>query len=496
MRILILIIGFVYAINLSATIINIPADQPTIQAGIDVAVDADIVLVHPRTYFENINFNGKSILVTSFYYLTQDTTYISHTIINGNANNHVVTFTAEEDSTSILSGFTITNGFSVKGGGIYCDDSSPKLTNLLICENNISGGSWNYGAGIYLDRSSPILYNVTIKSNTSSGYVRNYGGGIYCDDSSPRLINVRIEDNEVSGGSWNHGGGMKCRSDSNPYFCNVTIEDNRAFGGSWNYGGGLYLGYCWAELNNVVVANNSIWGDDNNNGAGIYCYSSSPNINNTTIVNNNVENGASYTTGGLYGGSDSQPSLTNCIVWNNTPVEIYCNNDPIINYSDILCGWTGNGNISIDPLFIDLQNGDYHLSENSPCIDAGDPNSPFDPDGTIRDMGAFYFDQTNSINDDDIHFVNYSLSNYPNPFNPSTIIEFSIQNDSKIYLSIYNIKGQKIKTLANIQFAKGSHSLIWNGDDEFGKLVSSGIYYYKLNVNGKTETVKKCLLLK
>ena len=477
-------------------IINIPADQPTIQAGIDVAVDADIVLVHPRTYFENIHFDGKSILVTSCYYLTQDTTYISQTIINGNANNHVVTFTAEEDSTSILSGFTITNGFAVKGGGIYCDDSSPKLTNLIICENNISGGSWNYGAGIYLNHSSPILYNVTIKNNTSSGSVRNYGGGIFCYDSSPRLINVRIEDNEVSGGSWNHGGGMKCRSDSNPYLYNVTIENNRAFGGSWNYGGGLHLAYCSAELNNVVVANNSIWGDDNNHGAGIYCYSSSPNINNTTIVNNNVENGASYTTGGLYGGSDSQPSLTNCIVWNNTPVEIYCNNNPIINYSDIQFGWAGNGNISADPLFIDLQNGDYHLSQNSPCIDAGDPNSPFDPDGTIVDMGAFYFDQSTLIEESEIQAVVYSISNFPNPFNPTTTISFSLPEDSDVELSIFNIKGQKIRSLLNNQITAGEHSIVWNGKDASGKKISSGVYLYKLNVNGKSEEVRKCLLLK
>jgi len=86
--------------------------------------------------------------------------------------------------------------------------------------------------------------------------------------------------------------------------------------------------------------------------------------------------------------------------------------------------------------------------------------------------------------------------NYPNPFNPSTTIVFSIQNDSKISLSIFNIKGQKIKSLAQNDFAKGSHSIIWNGYDDFGNPVSSGIYYYKLKVNGKVEAVKKCLLLK
>ncbi|MEA2104038.1 MAG: T9SS type A sorting domain-containing protein [Candidatus Cloacimonadota bacterium] len=104
--------------------------------------------------------------------------------------------------------------------------------------------------------------------------------------------------------------------------------------------------------------------------------------------------------------------------------------------------------------------------------------------------------------ENDINFDNISnnqanhFSNYPNPFNPETTIVFSIQNDSKVELAIYNIKGQKINTLINSEFTTGFHSIIWNGDDNLGKPVSSGIYYYKLNVNGKTEAVKKCLFLK
>jgi Papain-like cysteine protease AvrRpt2 len=87
-------------------------------------------------------------------------------------------------------------------------------------------------------------------------------------------------------------------------------------------------------------------------------------------------------------------------------------------------------------------------------------------------------------------------SNYPNPFNPETTIEFFIQNDSRIELSVFNIKGQKIKTLIQNEYSNGTYSIVWNGDDELGRIVSSGIYYYKLKVNGKTEAVKKCLLLK
>jgi hypothetical protein len=91
---------------------------------------------------------------------------------------------------------------------------------------------------------------------------------------------------------------------------------------------------------------------------------------------------------------------------------------------------------------------------------------------------------------------NITLNNYPNPFNPNTAISFSITKESKVNLSIYNIKGQKVKTLADSKFEKGIHELIWDSKDSNGKLVSSGIYFYKLKVDGKSESVNKMLLLK
>lgn len=99
-------------------------------------------------------------------------------------------------------------------------------------------------------------------------------------------------------------------------------------------------------------------------------------------------------------------------------------------------------------------------------------------------------------NENLVQIVDYNLNNYPNPFNPTTTINFSIQSDSEIELNIFNIKGQKVKTLINNDCTNGNHTIMWNGEDEFGKPVSSGVYYYKLNINGKTEAVKKCLLLK
>ncbi|MDP8204511.1 MAG: S8 family serine peptidase [Candidatus Tenebribacter mawsonii] len=92
--------------------------------------------------------------------------------------------------------------------------------------------------------------------------------------------------------------------------------------------------------------------------------------------------------------------------------------------------------------------------------------------------------------------ANTLLGNHPNPFNPSTTISFSLIEQSNIEVSIYSIKGQKIKTLVKSSFGTGVHSTVWNGNNDSGEPVSSGVYFYKLRVNGKTEATKKMLLLK
>ena len=100
---------------------EVPSVYSTIQSAIDAASNGDTVLVQPGTYVENINFNGKKIVVGSLYVSTGDTSYVSRTIIDGNENGSVVTIDSNVDSTALLAGFTITNG---RGSGypvnFYC----------------------------------------------------------------------------------------------------------------------------------------------------------------------------------------------------------------------------------------------------------------------------------------------------------------------------------------------------------------------------------------
>ena len=112
----------------------------TIQTGIDVVFDGDTVLVAAGTYLENINYNGKNIVVGSLYLTTSDTPYISSTIIDGNDAGSVVTFESVTDSTKGIIGFTIMNGFASNGdgGGIKVVNSQISISNCIIKNNHAS----------------------------------------------------------------------------------------------------------------------------------------------------------------------------------------------------------------------------------------------------------------------------------------------------------------------------------------------------------------------
>jgi hypothetical protein len=163
---LVLLAAFLPAVGppVLAAIIDIPADQPTIQAGITAASPGDTVLLAPGTYAETIDFTGKSIVVASRYLTTGDEGAITSTILNGGGTyGPLVSFTSGEDSLAVLVGLTLRDGRAMQGGGVYCYTGSPRIDACFFQMNEAQ----NDGGAVYARESSPIIDGCTFLHNTA-----------------------------------------------------------------------------------------------------------------------------------------------------------------------------------------------------------------------------------------------------------------------------------------------------------------------------------------
>jgi predicted outer membrane repeat protein len=285
--------------NVTRQSVIVPEEVETIQGAIDLAVSGDVIIVLPGTYTENIDFMGKELVVGSLYYTTQDTSYISQTVIDGGQNGSVVTFNSGEGGNSVLSGFTITNGVtSADGGGIYCgDNTSPLLDNLRVINNQASNGG-----GLFFGTNSSISIISTLISDNNATY---QGGGAYLYYCDLIMNDVVLENNECV----YTGGGMSITS-SEIVMENVSVINNTA-SGSYGSGGGLFnywesvidLDSCLFEGNFAVT------------GGGICCDEMTALYLENTLIK---ENEASYSGGGIFFGWGLELSIVNSEIDNNT----------------------------------------------------------------------------------------------------------------------------------------------------------------------------------
>jgi parallel beta-helix repeat protein len=380
--------------------IHVPADQPTIQAAINVASDGDTVLVAPGTYTENINFAGKAITVRS-------SNGAKVTIIDGAQKNSVVTFNHSETKKSVLKGFTIQNGLAVagEGGGIAVESSSPTIANNTITHNAACNG-----IGIAIDFGSPIVQKNKIIFNvvqTCTGGIG--GGGISIGGAaSAQILGNTISDNSIPNAD---GGGISLFAAGTPLIQGNLIRRNQT-GGS---GGGIVLfNQSDANIIDNVITNNTA-----SNGGGIYWLTPSGTrgpflVNDTRVANNSVSTQGSEI---FADGFDINAVVINTIIVGKSgQTAFFCGNfndvnPPAIQFNDVynpsgttyggICtDPTGtNGNISADPKFMGKAN--FRLTAGSPAIDTGNNSAPDLPakdfaghpriaNGTV-DLGAYEF---------------------------------------------------------------------------------------------------------
>ncbi len=454
-----LAVMFIACVSLTrAGTIRVPGDKATIQGAIDSSKNGDTVLVSPGTYYENICFRGKNIVLTSRYAESADSTFIRSTILNGSTpassdTGSVVRITDGEDSTAVLQGFTITGG---------------------------SGTNWTdeHGAGVYRE-----------------------GGGVLVAHSSPTIQfnlivgNVVAKNPKVTSAG---GGGIRA-GDGNPSILSNVIANNTG-----RYGAGVVLNYTGALVRNTILTGNS--GGQDYGGGALWINANGPAtklIENTTIAGNATI--AVY----VYQGSTT---FRNDILWgtsSTSSVQLGVRSGTqSVSYCDVQGGWSGVGNIQSDPLFIDAG---FHLPLSSPCVDAGDtslasedredlssPGSALWPSmgGRRNDMGAYGGSRSIPLPAASIPTgVTPSRSafpreprleqNYPNPFNPTTIIKAGWTADSEISLVVFDILGQKVARLAEGNYVAGNYSFVFDASR-----LASGTYFYRLQVGQWSQTKK------
>jgi hypothetical protein len=433
-------------------------------------------------------------------------------------------------------------------GGIRCTNSNPVITHCRISNNNSRLNNPTYGGGIALNNSNAEISWCNISNNFSE----LYGGGINIYDSSPVITGCNISGNEVI----QYGGGICILGNSSPIITNCNIENNTSnvYGGgiqasgsavtisectvgynhaeTWGGGisihsGSVFLDHC------IIERNNCLYTAVNAKGGGIFTNGGVLTVDHCTFCENEISIDNPYGME-IHTEGNAAMTVTNSIflaVWNFWTIVFNSTVPASVSYDDFTSEVPGSGtqrfmgnvppglgvltqvntngdtcdmyyNIFLDPLFENPGSGNYQItwanwptpdSTKSPCIDAGDPASPLDPDGTITDMGAFSFNQSipNDVAEEISTPSGYKLcQNFPNPFNPNTQIRYSVPKTAIVELKVFNLLGQEIATLVNEEKSPGNYEINFDASN-----LSSGIYVYKIQEGSFVES-KKMILLK
>ncbi len=430
----------------SATL-QVPIEYPTIQAGIEAAAVGDTVLLESGIYFgdgnRDIDFLGKDITVRS----VGNDPSICTIVCQGTSEypHRGFIFQSGESSQARLEGVTISGGWSPyssnsEGGG------------AILCKNG----------------SSPIIKNCRLAHCISEGY----GGGLSAFHAGPTLIDCQIDNNI----SFLYGGGVSAQGEFPFTMSGCLVRNN-----SCDYdGGGVFLADGSSYLYECTIADNS--------GAGIYSYFNSfLSLIYSTVIGN-------YKGVEAYGDIVVENSLLAFNVWSffdtGFTVELSCCNvfgHEADDYGTPINGMEGiNGNISADPLLCDPGNWDYHVAPDSPCLD--------DLCGQIGAFGAGECGAVTPVDDQPLQAFGLR-GNYPNPFNPSTIISYDLDQDASVMLQVFDITGKLVRTLVDESTqSAGRHDATWNGRDNSGHQVAAGVFLYVLTTPSGRDSGRMALI--
>ena len=399
---------------------------------------------------------------------TNSNLLISNSVFSDNSNDFAGGGIIADDSYIVLNGCIFQNNNSAEsGGGAYFEDCEIFMEN---CKSNYNTSEL-YGGAVYSITSTLYMHNCEFANNLCDFS----GGGAYLS-----LSEVSIEKCKFKYNTANLCGGGVYSTNTDIMVKTTLLDNNCADDG----GGMFYINYPDSNIQNSISNCSFIDNSSTDNGGALWINSEHILIDNTLFCENTGNNSIFLSI------TDFQISYS----------DFHENSQPIISSAippefSVLSTTNSNGdscdvynNIFLDPLFVDPEEGNFHLQWGSPCIDAGNPLSPWDPDSTIADIGAYYFDQLLEVETPNSQFLilNYQLGEaYPNPFNSTVRISYAVPSAGEVKLTLYDITGRTVETLLDGWKTPGYYDVSYNPDR-----LASGIYFLRMSTENFTKTQK------
>lgn len=467
-------------------------------------------------------------------------------VIQGNSARIGAGLGASESTITVMNCSFLTNTATheewAAGGAIWARDCSGEISSCSVVENTAFTLDWqNRGdAGGFFFNNCRIAVSQTGFERNATGlgagafysvqgdssifdhcfFIENsadHGGAVYFEFGAA----AQLEDCLFQGNTATAGGAGFSLNEAFPTFRRCTFVENVAtqWGGgafdSWDseitledcvfqtntaetYGGAVNLNESVAQvLGSLFVANSA--GAD---GGAIRGHYSEINLQSSTLYQNSALLG-----GGLFCGTDTQADIEQCIISHSLAgagidaepdggLSLSCTNlfaNVGGDWVGAVSGWDGlAGNISADPLYCDPDQGEFGLSNLS-------PGAPAQSDGCGL-IGAYpvacvvapvedspeQFPAVPAISD---------LTNHPNPFNPRTVVSFSLDQPGLTRVEIFDVSGKLIRLLAHGPLETGPHQVVWTGQDTQGRSMPSGAYFFRVT-QGDAAGVGRMLLLR
>ena len=385
---------------------------------------------------------------------------------------------------------TITNNASKQGGGVSIEENS----NPTVINCTISGNKAPVAGGLYVRASSTPRIDTCVISNNFLKFAERCRGR----SSDHKLLTALRQYQDLEQSGQGVGGGIGIVDNSVATLRGCIIQGNSTQA-SYGPGGGVYLEFATLDLQDCAITRNTIAGSGSD-GAGIFAFfANGLTMTRTTIAANANNSGQAGGAGGIAVWFASPTIDKTIIAFNNPGAAIVCldaGDNPVVSCSDIygnqggnaICGTNGGHNFSLDPLFCDLANNNFRLQMTSPCYPGRHPDGPRTCGGDRiggLDPGC---NPADIADDAAVPTETRLIRNLPNPFHPPTTIEYEIAQPGRIALRVFDVSGRQVRSLAEGPRLAGRFTAVWDGRNESGEELPSGVYFYRLSVNGKEAT--------